>query len=138
MCRNYITFVIIISLFLGAIFIPLVFPNFLNIDFGNYDLTIKLFSNISIILASIFGIIIAIFLVAFQIFKRNYVSYSVKDFFKDPHISFLFLTYLSTILISYLSLTFMRLDYYSNKIVNLYYLSFFLFLICISILYFFI
>ena len=138
MCRNYITFVIIISLFLGAIFIPLVFPNFLNINFDNHDLIIKLFSNISTILASIFGMIIAIFLISFQIFKSNYVSYSVKDFFKDPNISFLFLVYLSTILISYLSLTFIKLDYYSNKIVNLYYLSLFLFLICISILYLFI
>lgn len=138
MCRNYITFVIIISLFLGAIFIPLVFPNFLNIDFGDHDLVIKLFSNISVILASIFGIIIAIFLLSFQIFKRNYVSYSMKDFFKDPNIGFLFLVYLSTILISYLSLTFIKLDYYSHKIVNLYYLSLFLFLICISILYLFI
>jgi len=41
-------------------------------------------------------------------------------------------------LISYISLTFIRISYYSNKIVNLYYLSFFLFLICISCLYFFI
>jgi hypothetical protein len=129
---------LIISLFLGAIFIPLIFPNFLNIDFGNHDLIIKLFSNISVILASIFGIIIAIFLISFQIFKRNYVSYSIKDFFKDPNISFLFLVYLSTILISYFSLTFIMVDYYSNKIVNLYYLSLILFLICISILYHFI
>jgi len=59
----------------------------------------------------------------------------MKDFFKDPNIGFLFLVYISTILISYLSLTFIKLDYYSNKIVNLYYLSLFLFLICISILY---
>lgn len=138
MFRNYIALVIIISLFLGAIFIPLIFPNFLNIDFGNYDLIIKLFSNISVILASIFGIIIAIFLISFQIFKRNYVSYSMKDFFKDPNISFLFLVYLSTILISYLSLTFIKVGYYSSKIVNLYYLSFFLFLVCISCLYFFV
>ena len=138
MNRNYITSRIIILFFLGAIFIPDIFPNFLNIDFGNHDLIIKLFSNISTILASIFGMIIAIFLISFQIFKSNYVSYSVKDFFKDPNIGFLFLVYLSTILISYLSLTFIKLDYYSNKIVNLYYLSLFLFLICISILYRFI
>lgn len=138
MLRNIIISVIIILLFLVAIFIPLIFPNFLHIDFNNHDLIIKLFSNISVILASIFGIIIAVFLISFQIFKSNYVSYSMKDFFKDPNIGFLFLVYLSTILISYLSLTFIRLDYYSNKIVNLYYLSLFLFLICISILYLFI
>jgi len=60
---------IMIILFLGAIFSPYIFPNFLNIDFNNYDLTVKLFSNISVILASIFGMIIAIFLVSFQIFK---------------------------------------------------------------------
>ncbi len=135
MYKIFLAIAIIICLFLGAIFSPYIFPNFLNIDFNNYDLTIKLFSNISVILASIFGIIIAVFLISFQIFKSNYVSYSIKDFFKDPNIGFLFLVYLSTILISYLSLTFIKLDYYSNKIVNLYYLSLFLFLICISILY---
>lgn len=135
MYKIFLAIAIIICLFLGAIFSPYIFPNFLNIDFNNYDLTIKLFSNISVILASIFGIIIAVFLISFQIFKSNYVSYLMKDFFKDPNIGFLFLVYLSTILISYLSLTFIKLDYYSNKIVNLYYLSLFLFLICISILY---
>lgn len=138
MYKIFLAIAIIICLFLGAIFSSYIVPNFLNIDFANYNLTMKLFSNISVILASIFGIIIAIFLISFQIFKRNYVSYSMKDFFKDPNISFLFLVYLSTILISYLSLTFIKVDYYSNKIVNLYYLSFFLFLICISCLYFFV
>ncbi len=138
MYKIIIISVIIIFLFLGAIFYPIVFPNFLNIDFDNYDLTIKLFSNISVILASIFGIIIAIFLVSFQMFKKNYVSYSIKDFFKDANIVLLFISYLSAILISYISLTFIRQNYYSNKIVNLYYLSFFLFLMCISFLYFFI
>ena len=138
MFKIFIISVMIIFLFLGAIFYPIIFPNFLNIDFNNYDLTIKLFSNISVILASIFGIIIAIFLVSFQMFKKNYVSYSIKDFFKDANIVLLFISYLSGILISYISLTFIRQNNYSNKIVNLYYLSFFLFLICISFLYFFV
>ena len=138
MYKIFIINIMIIFLFLGAIFSPYTLPNFLNIDFNNYDLTTKLFSNISVILASIFGIIIAIFLVSFQIFNIKYVSYSIKDFFKDANIILLFITYLSSILISYISLTFIRQNYYSNKIVNLYYLSFFLFLICISFLYFFI
>lgn len=136
MFKIFITIVIIIFLFLSAIFSPYIFPNFLNIDFNNYDLTIKIFSNISIILASIFGIIIAIFLVSFQIFKKNYVSYSIKDFFKDANIALLFITFLSTILIPYISLIFIRQNYYLNKIVNLFYLSFFLFIICILSLYF--
>ena len=136
MYKIFIISIMIIFLFLGAIFCPCIFPNFLNIDFNNYDLTIKLFSNISVILASIFGMTIAIFLVSFQIFKKNYVSYSIKDFFKDANIGLLFITYLSTILISYTSLIFIRQNYYSSKIVNLYYLSFSLFIICILLLYF--
>ena len=138
MYKIFLIIAIIICLFLGAIFSPYIFPNFLNIDFNNYDLTIILFSNISVILASIFGIIIAIFLLSFQIFKRNYVSYSIKDFFKNVNFNLLFVTYLSAILVSYLSLTFVRINYYSSKIVNLYYLSFFLFLVCLSCLYFFV
>lgn len=136
MFKIFIVSLIIIILFSAAIFCPCVFPNFLNIDFDNHDLTIKLFSNISVILASIFGIIIAIFLVSFQMFKKNYVSYSIKDFFKDANIVLLFISYLSAILISYTSLIFIRQNYYSSKIVNLYYLSFSLFIICILFLYF--
>jgi len=136
MFKVFIASVIIIFFFLGAIFFPYILPNFLNIDFNNYDLIIKLFSNISVILASIFGMTIAIFLVSFQIFKKNYVSYSIKDFFKDANIGLLFITYLSAILISYTSLIFIRQNYYSSKIVNLYYLSFSLFIICILLLYF--
>ena len=138
MYKIFLVISIIICLFLIAIFSPYIFPNILNIDFNNHDLIIILFSNISVIIASIFGIIVAIFLLSFQIFKRNYVAYSIKDFFKNVYFNLLFVTYLSTILISYISVTFVRISYYSSKIVNLYYLSFFLFLVCISCLYFFV
>src|SRR6056297_1605525 len=119
MFKVILTEITIFILFLNSTLNYFIFPNFLNIDFTNQTLIIELFSNISIILASIFGMVIAIFLVSFQIFKKNYVSYSVRDFFKDANISLLFVIYLSTILIS-----------------NLFYLSFFLFVISILFLYF--
>lgn len=132
---NILLFVCIIIYFLFAICEIYLIPNFLNIDFNNHDLIITLFSNISIILASIFGIIIAIFLVSFQIFKRNNVSSLVNEFLSDSNIVFLFILYLSSILISYISLTFIKQNIYPHKIVNLFYLSLFLFIICIALLY---
>jgi len=132
---NILLFVCIITYFLFAIYKIYLIPNFLNIDFNNHNLIITLFSNISIILASIFGIIIAIFLVSFQIFKRNNVSSLVNEFLSDSNIVSLFILYLSSILISYISLTFIKQNIYPHKIVNLFYLSLFLFIICIALLY---
>jgi len=132
---NILFFVCITTYFLFAIYEIYLIPNFLNIDFHNQDLIISLFSNISIILASIFGIIIAIFLVSFQIFKRDNVPSLVKEFLRDSNIIFLFILYLSSILISYISLIFIKQNIYSYKICNLFYLSFFLFIICIALLY---
>ena len=132
---NILLFVCIIIYFLFAICEIYLIPNFLNIDFYNHDLIITLFSNISIILASIFGIIIAIFLVSFQIFKRNNVSSLVNEFLSDSNIVSLFILYLSSILISYISLTFIKQNIYPHKIINLFYLSFILFIICITLLY---
>ena len=132
---NILFFVCIITYFLFAIYEIFLIPNFLNIDFHNHDLIITLFSNISIILASIFGIIIAIFLVSFQIFKRNNVSSLVNEFLNDSNIVSLFILYLSSILISYISLTFIKQNIYPQKIVNLFYFSFILFIICITLLY---
>ena len=132
---NILFFICIITYFLFAIYEIFLIPNFLNIDFRNHDLIITLFSNISIILASIFGIIVAIFLVSFQIFKRNSVSFLVNEFLNDSNIISLFVLYLSSILISYISLTFIKQNIYSYKIINLFYLSFILFIICISFLY---
>lgn len=132
---NILLFVCIITYFLFAIYKIYLIPNFLNIDFNNHNLIITLFSNISIILSSIFGIVIAIFLVSFQIFKRNNVSSLVNEFLSDSNIVSLFILYLSSILISYISLTFIKQNIYPYKIVNLFYLSLFLFIICIALLY---
>ena len=134
----YLIFILIISTFFLIFFLPYSIPNFLGINLFDHDTLIKLLSNISVILSSIFGIIIAIFLVAFQIFKDRYVSYSLGNFFKDSNFSAFFILYLTTISMSLISIFFIDNSIYQITIItikNLLYYLLALFIICLTWLY---
>jgi len=139
MTKNpYLIFILIISAFFLIFFLPYSIPNFLGINLFDHDTIIKFLSNISVILSSIFGIIIAIFLVAFQLFKDRYVSYSLGNFFKDSNFSAFFILYLSTISISLTSIFFIDNLSYQITIItikNLLYYLLVLFIICLTYLY---
>jgi len=139
MTKNpYLIFILIISTFFLIVFLPYGIPNFLGINLFDHDTIVKFLSNISVILSSIFGIIIAIFLVAFQIFKDRYVSYSLGNFFKDSNFSAFFILYLTTISMSLISTFFMDNSIYQITIItikNLLYYLLALFIICLTYLY---
>jgi len=139
MTKNpYLIFILIITVFLLIFFLPYSIPNFLGINLFDHDTIVKFLSNISVILSSIFGIIIAIFLVAFQIFKDRYVSYSLGNFFKDSNFSAFFILYLTTISMSLISIFFIDNLIYQITIItikNLLYYLLVLFIICLTYLY---
>lgn len=136
--NSYLIIILIISAFFLIFFLPYSIPNFLGINLFDHGTLIKLLSNISVILSSIFGIIIAIFLVAFQIFKDRYVSYSLGNFFKDSYFSAFFILYLTTISMSLISILFIDNSIYQITIItinNLLYYLLALFIICLTYLY---
>jgi len=139
MTKNpYLIFILIISTFFLIVFLPYSIPNILGINLFDHNMLIKFLSNISVILSSIFGIIIAIFLLAFQIFKDRYVSYSLGNFFKDSNFSAFFILYLTTISMSLISIFFIDNSIYQITIItikNLLYYLLTLFIICLTYLY---
>lgn len=77
-------------------------------------------------------------MVAFQIFKDRYVSYSLGNFFKDSYFSAFFILYLTTISMSLISILFIDNSIYQITIItinNLLYYLLALFIICLTYLY---
>jgi len=94
--------IIVIAIAL-TIFYLIPIPNFIQIDSetGSNILTIVIGS-----LASILGVLIAIVLVAFNIMRKYYNAYAFKTFFKDRNLNSLVTIYVTTIILSFLTLIF--------------------------------
>ena len=86
-----------------TIFYLLPIPNFIQIDSetGSNILTVVIGS-----LASILGVLIAIVLVAFNIMRKYYNAYAFKTFLKDRNLNSLVTIYVTTIILSFLTLIF--------------------------------
>jgi len=114
-------------------FLPFdLFNNVLNID----DLSI--ISNILSILigslASILGIIIAIFLVSFQILRQNYSYHALHKLFETEEVKFLFYLFICTILTSLFTLLTLKRTLIITAY-NLFYFTNFLFIFCLLVLF---
>lgn len=119
-------------LFLVAFFVPPKIGSY--VAFKNGQAVSAVLSRIVGALASILGIVVAILLVAFEIMRKTYAYYAVKEFFEDKYFRSLFAIFVSTILISTYTLFTME-EIPTAKNVVLSYLSFFLFFVCMVILY---
>ena len=128
-------FISIAILFLIFWYIPRqIFPNFLGIE--NPIAATTILSTIASTLASILGIIIVVLLVAFEILRKTYDYYALREFFQDSKFKQLFAFYLSTIFISIISMATVN-NQLSVRNLNLFYFSALLFLICMVIIYFY-
>ena len=79
----------------------IILPNLgANVSIKNGDAVSAVLSRIVGALASILGIVVAILLVAFDIIRKTYAFYAVKEFFEDKYLRRLFAIFVSTILIS--------------------------------------
>lgn len=85
-------------------------------------------------LASILGIIIAVILVAFEILRKTYTTYALTAFFENERLRELSILYVSTIIVSILTLASLP-DPLDVRDVSLIYFPLFLFTICISTLF---
>lgn len=137
--RNIISLILIFTsiaiLFLFAWYSPRqIFPNILGIE--NPVAATTILSTIASTLASILGIIIVVLLVAFEILRKTYDYYALREFFQDIKFKQLFALYLSTISISIISIATVN-NQLSVRSLNLFYSSAFLSFICITILYFY-
>ena len=130
--KNYIPFIILsITIILWSLPFDL-FNNVLNIDDPNI-----IFNILSILigsLASILGIIIAIFLVSFQVLRHNYSYHALHKLFETEELKFVFYLFICTILISLLTLLTLKrpltiTDY------NLFYFANLLFVFCLLVLF---
>lgn len=114
-------------------FLPFdLFNNVLNIDDPS-----TIFNILSILigsLASILGIIIAIFLVSFQVLRHNYSYHALHKLFETEELKFLLYLFICTILVSLFTLLTLKrpltiTDY------NLFYFANLLFIFCLLILF---
>lgn len=124
--------VLIIVLLLVAWFSKRQFPNVLKVD--NTTVVIAVLTTIASVLAAILGILIAILMVAFELFRKTYVSYASKEFFQSSALKPLFTLFISTIIISIISIADTKYSISVSNL-NLFYLSLFLFIFCMIILY---
>jgi hypothetical protein len=127
-----ISFAFIVILFLLALFSDEQFPDLLGIK-SALPLTTTL-SVVASALSSILGILVAVLLVSFEILRRTYAHHAFEEIFRTGELKLIFVLYSSTITISVFSIVIID-DSLSIRSVNLFYLSIFLFLICIVILY---
>lgn len=127
-----ISFAFIVILFLLALFSDEQFPDLLGIK-SVLPLTTTL-SVVASALSSILGILVAVLLVSFEILRRTYAHHAFEEIFRTGKLKLIFALYSSTITISVFSIVIID-DSLSIRSVNLFYLSIFLFLICIVILY---
>jgi len=130
--RNNFLVIFIIVLFLAAWFSKKQFPNLLKID--NTTVIIAVLSTMAGALAAILGILIAILMVAFELFRKTYVSYASREFFQNSTLKHLFTLFISTIIISIMSIMSIKHPL-SLRNLNLFYFSIILFLFCMIILY---
>jgi hypothetical protein len=104
------------------------------VGFKNGEAVSAVLSRIVGALASILGIVVAILLVAFDIMRKTYAYYAVKEFFEDKYFRSMFAIFVSTILIStYALFTMEKIPTARNAVLS--YLSFFLFTVCMVVLY---
>lgn len=107
-------------------------PNILEIK--NASTAVTLLSVIISALASILGIIIAVILVAFEILRKTYTTYAFKSFFQNEQLNELSTLYVSSIIISVLTITSLS-DSLNIRDISLIYFSLFLFITSILILF---
>lgn len=112
--------------------LPSFLPNVLEIK--NISAGIAVLSMIIGSLAAIMGIVIAVMLVAFEILRKTYSTYAFKSFFQNKHLKELFSLYISTIIISVLTLVSLS-DPLSSRDINLIYFSLLLFVGSLLILF---
>lgn len=112
--------------------LPSFLPNVLEIK--NISAGIAVLSMIIGSLAAIMGIVIAVMLVAFEILRKTYSTYAFKSFFQNKHLKELFTLYISTIIISVLTLVSLS-DPLSSRDINLIYFSLLLFVVSLLILF---
>ena len=112
--------------------LPTFLPNVLEIR--NVSAGIIVLSTIIGSLAAIMGIVIAVMLVAFEILRKTYSTYAFKSFFQNKHLKELFSLYISTIIISVLTLVSLS-DPLSSRDINLIYFSLLLFVGSLLILF---
>jgi len=130
--KNYIPLIILlITIILW--FLPFdLFNNVLNI--GDSSIIFNMLSIIIGSLASILGIIIAIFLVSFQILGQNYSYHALHKLFETEEVKFLFYLFICTILTSLFTLLTLKrtLTITGN---NLFYFTNLLFIFCLLVLF---
>lgn len=107
-------------------------PNLVEIS--DSQSVINLLASIIAALSSILGIIVAILLVAFQILRKTYATYAVRDVFDNTSLLSLFTLFVMTIIVSSISLAGIE-NPLSIRNINLSYVSFFSFTICLAVLY---
>ena len=122
--------ILLIILFILIFLLPFKFP----IPFINPGLQIssQFISVIISSLSSILGIALAIMLIGFELIYRTYSNYVKNIFFNNPKFKELIILYLSTILFG--AITLITLDE-STRSFNLLILNFYLFLLCLAILF---
>lgn len=123
---------IFLTIWLYAPQLPIFLPNVLGIR--NVSVGITLLSTIIGSLAAILGIVIAVMLVAFEILRKTYSAYAFKSFFQDNQLKEIFSIYVSTIIVSVLTLSSLS-DPLNSRDINLIYLSLILFVGSLIILF---
>jgi len=85
-------------------------------------------------LGSLLGIIIAVILVAFEILRKTYTTYATKAFFQNERLRELFVLYVSTIIVSILTIASLSYPLDSRDVCRIY-ISLYLFIGSISVLF---
>ncbi len=114
-------------------FLPFdLFNNVLNID--DPSIISNILSILIGSLASILGIIIAIFLVSFQILRQNYSYHALHKLFETEEVKFLFYLFICTILTSLFTLLTLKRTLTITGY-NLFYFTNLLFIFCLLVLF---
>lgn len=124
--------IFLVILYLLLSFSKIKIPNMLGIS--NIQIATTILSTIVGSLASILGILIAVILVAFEIFRESYDVYAFKTFFKDEKLKELIILYIFTIIASLITLSTLS-EPLTSRNINLIYASLFLFIISLVILF---
>lgn len=131
-CSTHRLALSILFIFLLIWFFKPKLPNFLEIKDTSSAITIL--AVIVGALASILGIIIAILLVALEILRKTYTTYALRTLFENKQLKILFISYVSTIIVSILAIASLS-DPLEPRDIGLTYFSLYLFIICISTLF---
>jgi len=124
------SFIILVSIIVIIIFIlPIKLPE--NCKFDNLSTVLSVIISS---LSAILGIVVAIQLVAFEILRRKFYSFAYKEFFKSKNSKYLYIRFIVSIILSILTLLTLK-ESASNLNYLFTYLSLFLFLYCLIILF---